>query len=293
MDVRPDIHNFKFMRSGLEDLETCKEIFEGWSKELERPKSHKRGDLEQEVVSQVDSLRDDTSKALRSSRDLIRSYGTFARMMDSKLRSLTQRGGQVFPDPDITRKFEEISGHSSELMKHASQMQEKLLDLVTMLDSAKRDSKKALWKRIWTWLIQTFKILAKVLDFGSSLAGYVPNFGSTASSIMQAGSTVCTSVAKICSEINDGADESETFDKILILLRQQVPESAKKAEAALRDFTEVQLKAVVQIGTEVEAGRRLGWMEANEANLAADEWSDAIDELLKLQTNVQIRRNSA
>ncbi len=36
MDVRPDSYRFKFMRSGLADLETCKEIFEGWSKELER-----------------------------------------------------------------------------------------------------------------------------------------------------------------------------------------------------------------------------------------------------------------
>ncbi len=93
--------------------------------------------------------------------------------------------------------------------------------------------------------------------------------------------------------VSVGADESVTFDKILILLRQQVPESAKKAEAALRDFNEVQLKAVVQIGKEVEAGQRLGWMEAQEAKQAADEWSDAIDELLKLQTNVQVRRNSA
>jgi len=293
MDVRPDSYRFKFMRSGLADLETCKEIFEGWSKELERSKSQKRSDLEQQVVSHVDSLRDDTNKALESSRDLVRSYGTFARLMDSKFRSLAQRGGYVFPDPDITRKFEEISGHSSELMKHASQMQEKLIDLVTMLDNAKQDSKKALWKRIWSWLIQTFKILAKVLDFGSSLAGYIPNVGSAVSSIMQTGSTVCASAAKICQEMNDGADESVTFDKILILLRQQVPESAKKAEAALRDFNEVQLKAVVQIGKEVEAGQRLGWMEAHEAKQAADEWSDAIDELLKLQTNVQVRRNSA
>lgn len=72
-----------------------------------------------------------------------------------------------------------------------------------------------------------------------------------------------------------------------------MPQSAKKAEASLRDFTEVQLRAVVQIGEEVEAGRRLGWMEAHEAKQAAEEWSDAIDELLKLQTNVQVRRNSA
>lgn len=55
----------------------------------------------------------------------------------------------------------------------------------------------------------------------------------------------------------------------------------------------MQLRAVVQIGEEVEAGRRLGWMEAHEAKQAAEEWSDAIDELLKLQTNVQVRRNSA
>lgn len=90
-----------------------------------------------------------------------------------------------------------------------------------------------------------------------------------------------------------GANETETFDKILILLRQQVPESAKKAETALRDFNEVQLRAVEQIGKEVEAGRRLGWMEALEAKQAAEEWSDAIDELLKLQTNVQVRRSTA
>ncbi len=96
-------------------------------------------------MSHVDSLRDDTSKALQSSQDLIRSYEMFARMMDCKLWPLAQRGGQVFPDPDITHKFEEISGHSSALIKHAMQMQARLVSLVMMLDGARDDQRATYW----------------------------------------------------------------------------------------------------------------------------------------------------
>lgn len=196
----------RYLRDGRSSLRGRPRCFpaEVYFNLFPRSKSRKPGDLEQQVVTQVDSLRDDTNNALQSSRDLVRSYGTFARMMDGKFRSLAQRGGQVFPDPDITRKFEEISGHSSELMRHASQMQEKLLDLVMMLDNTKQDSKKALWKKIGSWLLQTFKVLAKILDFGSTIAGYIPHVGSIASSVMQAGSNICASAAKICQEMNDG-----------------------------------------------------------------------------------------
>lgn len=40
-DVRPDMYRFKFMHSGIEDLKTCRDIFENWSKELEKSVVHK------------------------------------------------------------------------------------------------------------------------------------------------------------------------------------------------------------------------------------------------------------
>lgn len=156
------------------------------------------------MTSQVNDLREDTTAALESSSELVKSYRSFARMMDSALRSISEHGGYIFPNSDLNRLFDEISDHSSELAQHASQMQEKILSLVMMIDKTKEEGRKALWAKIWSWLIITFKVLAKVMDVGSSVANYIPHIGSTASSVMQAGSSLCSSVVKICTEMNNG-----------------------------------------------------------------------------------------
>ncbi len=75
----------------------------------------------------------------------------------------------------------------------------------------------------------------------------------------------------------------------MTLLKQEIPVSSRVGDAALKSFTEVHLRAIVQIGVEVERGERIGWMEASEAMKSAYEWRGAVVELQRIQ---QTRRNS-
>jgi len=168
-------------------------------------------------------------------------------------------------------------------------MQEKLLDLVSMLDTTKRDAgKHKLWKKIWGWLVKTFEILSAVLTAGAVIAPFVHPVGIAATAVMGGFAKVTKYAATVCEDIHKHAKQEVTFDNIVDLLRYQVPESAKKAELALSTFQTCQ--HVLRVGMEVEKGFRNGWMDAREAMEAANDWAHASDELHNV-VEVPIRKS--
>ena len=123
--------------------------------------------------------------------------------MDKNLRNLSQEGGQLYAGSDMQKLGTEVSSHSEALSLHVAAMQEKLLDLVDMLDTTKRDSNKhKLWKKIWGWLVKAFQILATVLTASAVIVPFVHPVGIAASAVM-AGLTKLTSfTALLCEDFH-------------------------------------------------------------------------------------------
>ncbi|KLO13994.1 hypothetical protein SCHPADRAFT_333971 [Schizopora paradoxa] len=278
-DVRPGDLKFEVIKWGIVEMTTCKEIFASWVKELDQCKNKHITPLEQNLIDCVYELHDESESALESSHLVLDSYRSFARCMDRNLRKLSQEGGQLYASSDLQKLGSEVSTQSEALSKHVATMQEKLIDLVNMLDTTKRDaSKHKLWKKVWGWLVKAFKILAAVLTASAVIAPFVHPIGVGASVVMGGLTTLTSSAAAICEEFRKHASQELIFDNIVDLLRYKVPESAKKAELALSTFQTCQ--HVLRVGMEVQNGRN-GWMDAKEASEAANEWAHASDELHK------------
>ncbi len=209
---------------GIIEMTTCKDIFASWATELDgyvvldlftpprclmyietvySCKSQQNSGLEKRIVARVYELRDEASVALESSHQVLDSYRSFARCMDKSLRKLSQEGGQLYSGSDLRQLGQEVSTHSEALTLHVATMQEKLMDLVSMLDTTKRDADKhKLWKKIWGWLVKAFRILGAVLTASAVIAPFVHPVGIVASAIMGGLTKLTSYAATVCEDIH-------------------------------------------------------------------------------------------
>lgn len=159
--------------------------------------------MEKRLVACVYELREESDQALEASNGVLDSYRSFARCMDRNLRNLSLDGGQLYASSDLQKLGSDVYTQSQALSLHVTTMQEKLIDLVDMLGTTKRDADKhKLWKKVWGWLVKAFKILAAVLTASALIAPLVHPVGVAASAVMAGLTKLTTCAALICEEFH-------------------------------------------------------------------------------------------
>jgi len=278
-DVQIDVSRCDILVVAIADLETCKELFGGWSAQFNIAGVKRKDKIEQGIVSAVAKLNSDTTSALHSSYAILSSYRALTRLMDKQLDAISRSpsgGGDLFSGSagsELRRLSSSVKAHSIILSERVRKVQDCLSALVHDIEKTKeRAASKALRRKIWHWFVRIFRALSVLISAGGTIFTLVNPVGFIGSLSIAAASTLAAAVAKLCEVVEKRFSES-TFDSILRLLREQIPESAKAAELSLTSFQACH--RILQLELQVRAGERNAWMGASEARRAHRSWKEA------------------
>ncbi|KLO10044.1 hypothetical protein SCHPADRAFT_536759 [Schizopora paradoxa] len=280
-DVQCDASRCDILVFAIADLETCKEVFGGWSAQFNLVESSvkKRNKLEQGIVLAVDKLKRDATSALHSSYSILSSYRGLTRLMDKQLDAISRSpsgGGDLFngsAGAEVRRLSASVKAHSTYLTEHVRKIQDCLRELVHGIEKTKeKAASKAMRRKIWHWFVRIFRALSLLISAGGTIFNLVYPVGLVGSISFAAASTLAAAVAKLCEMVENKFSET-TFDSILRLLRTQIPESAKVAELSLTSFQACH--RILQLELQVRSGKRSAWIGSSEAQRAHGSWKEA------------------
>lgn len=271
-DIRPDLTAANSMCIALQEMSTCKGMFDKWAEELDRTAPSERGDLEDELFAAVDELRDQAALALESSATIVHDHETFAQEMTVLLESCANNpNGDFYRPMEVMAIGDTILDESDKLAVSSMQMQEQLDRVLELVESIRaKQERRLLWRKVLKWLFRAFQVLSVILSVGAFvLPIMIPTMGDMSKTAISIGATLAGGAAKLCKRLEMSDDEEYKFTRMLEFLRDQVPIEAERASKSLQVFQACH--RVLQVDVKVQQGQCVR-INQSDAQKARNEW---------------------
>lgn len=166
-----------------------------------RAEPRKKDLLEQTIVTEVQKLNDHSNAALNSSHSLMHSYRVLIHLTEKRLGTLaaSRSGGKLYISSEYEKMASAIAFHSALLISQVKQIQERLRNLVSDIEKTKEQARKrALRRRIWSWLVKTFRAISFLISAGGAIFALFHPLGLLDTAAITVASMLSGAVAKLC-----------------------------------------------------------------------------------------------
>ena len=130
------------------------------------------------------------------------SYRLLVHLTEKRLRSISQSGtgGSLYSSSAEYEKLTAtIAAHSSTLTTRVKNVQERLRNLVSDIEKTKDQARRrALRRRIWGWLVKTFRAISLLISAGGAIFALFNPLGLLDTAAITVASMLSGAIAKLC-----------------------------------------------------------------------------------------------
>lgn len=162
--------------------------------------------LEFKIQTKTEELKNASSAAVGTARDIYNAYQGFAGMIVDKLRVVqSSGGGTLFPDEGLNGLWRRIDELSLSIKASTESLRNCIYDLTHLITQTRdKYERRHLRKKLWEWLVHFFEAIARALGAahhgimaGLGRAGLVgAAVGANGRSLVAAARAVCSDIEK-------------------------------------------------------------------------------------------------
>lgn len=148
------------------------------------------------------------------------SYRVLIHITEKRLGTLaaSRSGGKLYISSEYEKMSSAIALHSASLISQVKQIQERLRNLVSDIEKTKEQARKrALRRRIWSWLVKTFRAISFLISAGGAIFALFHPLGLLDTAAITVASMLSGAVAKLCE--NTQKSKMTRFRGVYVILR--------------------------------------------------------------------------